>query len=173
MIDYYRMRAIFEPYHVRLDPWPGEANLEKNGLPRVFDLHLDTPDLSSSSRRREKSRTSRVRYRPACPRCSPSESSNQSRSSCRRTASLPVLLPFVLEDQLRAAAAEIAQAKSTLEKARGKREELRNAEPPNAESIAKAETAFSIAELALAAAEARPPMLQRSVRGGSGASGVT
>src|ERR1043165_2237132 len=39
--DYYRMRAIFEPYHVRLDPWPGETDLEKNGLPRVFDLHLE------------------------------------------------------------------------------------------------------------------------------------
>ncbi|MEO6786909.1 MAG: DUF1549 domain-containing protein, partial [Chthoniobacteraceae bacterium] len=41
--DFYRMRAIFEPYHVRLDPWPGVTNLEKNGLPRVFDLHLDKP----------------------------------------------------------------------------------------------------------------------------------
>jgi hypothetical protein len=41
--DYYRMRAIFEPLHVRLDPWQGETDFEKNGLPRVFDLHLDKP----------------------------------------------------------------------------------------------------------------------------------
>jgi hypothetical protein len=41
--DYYRMRSIFEPLHVRLDPWPGETDFEKNGLPRVFDLHLDKP----------------------------------------------------------------------------------------------------------------------------------
>ncbi len=41
--DYYRMRAIFEPYHVRLDAWPTETDFEKNGLPRVYDLHHDTP----------------------------------------------------------------------------------------------------------------------------------
>ena len=41
--DYYRMRAIFEPYHVRLDAAPGEPDFEKGGLPRAFDLHLDRP----------------------------------------------------------------------------------------------------------------------------------
>jgi hypothetical protein len=41
--DYYRFRAIFEPYHVRVDAWPGETDFEKNGLPRAFDLHTDRP----------------------------------------------------------------------------------------------------------------------------------
>lgn len=41
--EYYRMRAIFEPMHVRLDAVAGETDFEKNGLPRVFDLHLDRP----------------------------------------------------------------------------------------------------------------------------------
>ncbi|MBT5377762.1 MAG: DUF1553 domain-containing protein [Opitutae bacterium] len=41
--DYYRFRAIFEPHQVRLDPVPGETNFEKDGLPRVFDDHLDAP----------------------------------------------------------------------------------------------------------------------------------
>jgi hypothetical protein len=31
------MRAFFEPYHVRLDVVPGEVDLEKDGVPRVFD----------------------------------------------------------------------------------------------------------------------------------------
>lgn len=35
--DFYRMRAFFEPYHVRLDVAPGEVDLEKDGIPRVFD----------------------------------------------------------------------------------------------------------------------------------------
>jgi hypothetical protein len=35
--DFYRMRAFFEPYHVRLDVVPGEVDLEKDGVPRVFD----------------------------------------------------------------------------------------------------------------------------------------
>lgn len=35
--EYYRYRSIFEPHQVRLDPVPGEADFEKDGLPRVFD----------------------------------------------------------------------------------------------------------------------------------------
>lgn len=40
-VDYYRLRAIFEPHQVRLDPIPGVIDLEKDGIPRVFDDHLD------------------------------------------------------------------------------------------------------------------------------------
>ncbi len=35
--DFYRMRAFFEPYHVRLDMVPGEMDLNRNAIPRVFD----------------------------------------------------------------------------------------------------------------------------------------
>jgi len=42
-VDYYRLRAFFEPYHVRLELLPGELDLERNGLPRVFDAHPDDP----------------------------------------------------------------------------------------------------------------------------------
>ena len=41
MVDYYSLRAVFEPHQVRLDPVPGVADLEKNGLPRVFDDQLE------------------------------------------------------------------------------------------------------------------------------------
>ncbi|MEZ6141549.1 MAG: DUF1549 domain-containing protein [Zavarzinella sp.] len=40
---YYQMRAFFEPYHARLEVVPGENDLEKNGIPRVFDAHPETP----------------------------------------------------------------------------------------------------------------------------------
>lgn len=40
-VDYYSFRAIFEPHQVRLDPVPGTTDFEKDGLPRVFDDHLD------------------------------------------------------------------------------------------------------------------------------------
>ncbi len=36
-VDYYNLRALFEPHQVRLDPVPGEIDFEKNGIPRVFD----------------------------------------------------------------------------------------------------------------------------------------
>jgi len=41
--DYYAMRAFFEPYHTRLDVVPGELDLTRDGVPRVYDGLLDTP----------------------------------------------------------------------------------------------------------------------------------
>ncbi len=35
--EYYRFRAFFEPYDVRVDPLPGEPDLTADGLARVFD----------------------------------------------------------------------------------------------------------------------------------------
>ena len=42
-VDYYRMRAFFEPYLARLDVVPGESDLERDGIPRVFDGLPDVP----------------------------------------------------------------------------------------------------------------------------------
>ena len=42
-VDYYRFRAIFEPHQVRLDPIPGSTDFAVDGLPRVFDDHLQAP----------------------------------------------------------------------------------------------------------------------------------
>lgn len=38
--DYYRIRAVFEPYNVRTDPLPGVLDTSKNGLPRAYDQSL-------------------------------------------------------------------------------------------------------------------------------------
>jgi len=41
--DYYRFRAFFEPYDVRTDHVPGEADLLKSGLARVYDADAGAP----------------------------------------------------------------------------------------------------------------------------------
>jgi Protein of unknown function (DUF1553)/Protein of unknown function (DUF1549)/Planctomycete cytochrome C len=41
--DYYRLRAFFEPYHIRIDRLPGQADRTKAGLSRAFDDFLETP----------------------------------------------------------------------------------------------------------------------------------
>ena len=41
--DYYRFRAFFEPYQVRMDLISGETDFEKDGVPRVFDCNLAMP----------------------------------------------------------------------------------------------------------------------------------
>jgi hypothetical protein len=38
--EYYRLRAIFEPYQVRLDRVPSEPDTTKDGLARVYDADL-------------------------------------------------------------------------------------------------------------------------------------
>ncbi|MBL8794259.1 MAG: DUF1549 domain-containing protein [Planctomycetia bacterium] len=39
--EFYRFRAFFEPYDVRTDRVPGEADVNKDGLPRAFDAKPD------------------------------------------------------------------------------------------------------------------------------------
>ncbi len=41
--DYYKFRAIFEPYHVRTDALPGNIDYENNGLSRAYDGNLTAP----------------------------------------------------------------------------------------------------------------------------------
>ncbi len=41
--DYYAFRAFFEPYAVRTDALPGERDVTKAGLVRVFDENAATP----------------------------------------------------------------------------------------------------------------------------------
>ncbi|MFN0166333.1 MAG: DUF1553 domain-containing protein [Bryobacteraceae bacterium] len=39
--EYYQFRAFFEPYEVRVDRVPGQTDVEKDGLARIFDAELD------------------------------------------------------------------------------------------------------------------------------------
>jgi hypothetical protein len=39
--DYYRMRAFFEPYEVRVDRLASQPNIETDGIARVYDAHHD------------------------------------------------------------------------------------------------------------------------------------
>jgi hypothetical protein len=43
--DYYRVRALFEPYNVRTDRLPGEPDTKKDGLVRVYDADLNAQTL--------------------------------------------------------------------------------------------------------------------------------
>ena len=60
--DYYKLRAFFEPYHVRLDMVPGEPDLSRDGIPRVFDGLPEAPTYLFA--RGEESRPDRSRSIP-------------------------------------------------------------------------------------------------------------
>ena len=108
--DYYRMRSIFEPMHVRLDPWQGETDFEKNGLPRVFDLHIDKPTyrhVRGNEANEDKSKA----IQPGVPAVLSFASFEPAKVKLPASTSRPALLPFVLSDQLQTAQREIAAAK--------------------------------------------------------------
>lgn len=113
--EYYRMRAVFEPLHVRLDPQPGVTDLEKDGLPRVFDLHLDRPTwrhVRGDDKNEDKSRP----IEPGVPKALKGPAFVVQPVALPPTSTRPLLLPFVLQDQLRVAEAEIQAAREQLAK---------------------------------------------------------
>ena len=109
--DYYRIRAVFEPLHVRLDPWPGEPDLEKNGLPRAFDLHLDRltyRHVRGDEKNEDKSKV----ITPGLPEVLSFASFRPQGVKLPSSVSRPVLQPFVAKDHLRKVEAEVAAAKT-------------------------------------------------------------
>jgi hypothetical protein len=115
--DYYRMRAFFEPYQVRMDQLPGEVDLEKDGLPRVFDCHADAPTylfVRGDEKRPRKERP----LSPGVPALLALGKFQIKPVHLPPQAHAPGLRPFVLEDQLRAAERQIAAERAALEQAR-------------------------------------------------------
>ena len=111
--EYYRLRAVFEPLHVRLDPLPGIADLGKDGLPRVFDLHLDRTTFRHV-RGDEKNEDKTRPITPGVPAVLSFASFTPKTVALPKTAAQPALHPFVLTDQLAAAQAEIATLEQKL-----------------------------------------------------------
>jgi hypothetical protein len=115
-VDYYRFRAFFEPYQIRLDEVPGETDFEKDGVPRVFDCNLEAPTylhIRGDEQKPDKGRT----ITPALPKllgaglkiepvALPAEASN------------PGLRAFVLRDHLAAAEKHLVAAREELAKSR-------------------------------------------------------
>ncbi len=148
--EYYRLRAIFEPMHVRLDPVRGVTDLEEDGLPRVFDLHLGKPTFRHV-RGDEKNEDKSKAQEPGVPAALKGAPFVVRAVALPESAARPLLLPFVLEDQLRIVAAEIEAARRKVA-ALEQRDPEQPRQPPDHE--------LALARLALAAVEAKPAWLQ-------------
>lgn len=139
--DYYRMRAIFEPMHVRLDPWPGQPDLEKDGLPRVFDLHLDKPTfrhVRGDEKNEDKSRP----LPPGIPAVLEFASFQPTAVRLPQASTKPLFLPHVLEDQTVAAERDIATARKALEEAK----KALSVTPPASAAKASATSGFLLSD---------------------------
>ncbi|HVX12665.1 MAG TPA: PSD1 and planctomycete cytochrome C domain-containing protein [Pirellulales bacterium] len=116
-LDYYRLRAIFEPHQVRLDPLPGVVDLERDGLPRVFDAHLDVPTWLHK-RGNEKEPDQSRPIEPGLPAVLAQADFAAAPVELPPASFNPATQAFVLEDQLRAVAQEIDQKRAAVANAR-------------------------------------------------------
>ncbi len=180
-MDYYRLRAFFEPYQVRTDEVPGETDFEKDGIPRVFDCNLEVPTYRFV--RGDEKRP--VTDRPLSPGLPPLLSLGKLEVrpvTLPPDAHSPGLRPFVLENHLRQAEKQVQAARAALAQARQALVEVEAAHKgphkPEAQTkdrpapaVAKAKPltpeqariAVQAAEKALAAAEAEAPSLRARV----------
>lgn len=117
LADYYRFRAIFEPHQVRLDPVPGETDLDKNGLPRVFDDNLEAVTWIHQ-RGDEKQPDKNTKIVPQVPEFLSSFAGPVSEVRLPLDAYAPGSKEWVQDEQLKVAAEKVKQAVAGLASAR-------------------------------------------------------
>ena len=138
--DFYRLRAFFEPYHVRLDMIPGEPDLAVDGIPRAYDRLLETPTYRYI-RGDEKNPDSSAAIAPAVPRMVAFDEVKVVPVTLPAEAWQPERRAWVVENLINAAQKRIDAAELDFEKVKQKPEET-EAETKVAEAsveLAKAE----------------------------------
>jgi hypothetical protein len=125
-VDYYRMRAIFEPYVVRNEMIPGTWNLEENAVPTVFDGLLDAPTyllIRGQETNPDKNRA----MTPGVPQLLAGERFRPALIPLPVEGAQPASRPGVIDTYVEQARREVATAKASLQEAdqaRKKAEEL-------------------------------------------------
>jgi len=165
--DYYCFRAIFEPHQVRMDMLPGQTDLDRDRLPRVFDAHLDA--VTYLHRRGDEKQPDRSQaLRPGVPAVLASPAFVVSPVSLPAEAWSPSLRPYVRSSYLADADLRIQKTVWELKTARL---QLRGlvAEPAKTTSAEQRKNSLRLArarviaaEKLLRAAEAYRSLLQAS-----------
>jgi hypothetical protein len=166
-VDYYRFRAIFEPYQVRMEMLPGETNLERDGLPRAYDAHLDAPTYLF--RRGDEQQPDRSQaIHPGVPAVVASPAFAVSPVSLPAEAYAPSSRPYVHTTYLATADLQIQQAKQALANARAQLTQVEtdraktNSPEHGDTSLRLPRARVRAAETALRAAEAHRSLLESS-----------
>ena len=118
-VEYYQIRAIFEPYQVRTDSVPGEIDFEKNGIPRAFDCNLDAQTfvhIRGDDRNPDKNKI----IEPRVPAFLSFGENKVEPVPLPAEAIQPGLRPFVLDAHLKVADLRIAELKNALDAAKKK-----------------------------------------------------
>lgn len=149
--DYYRFRAFFEPYDVRTDRVPGQPDVMKDGIPRVYDDKADTPTYLFI-RGVDTNPDTEHPLTPAIPALFGTAELKIKPESLPLEAFYPDSRSFVHRDLIAQAKADIERAETELRKAR---EELAKGGLEAQASVALKEKVLISARAALPAIEAR------------------
>ncbi|MFO0429058.1 MAG: DUF1553 domain-containing protein [Planctomyces sp.] len=149
--DFYRMRAFFEPYHVRLDVIPGQTDLTQDGIPRAFDGLPEEPTwiyVRGDERNPDKSQ----QIAPGVPEILAFDQLRIEPVSLPAEAWQPERRTGVIDAYLTAAQKGTDAAEMTLQKAM--EDEAAAAKTAGASALPKAQSARIVAESALSLAKA-------------------
>ena len=160
--DFYRMRAFFEPYHVRMDMVPGESDLTRDGIPRAFDGWLDAPTYRFV--RGEESKPDKTKViAPGVPALLAFKELEIQTVSLPSEAWQPERIPWVLDAHIAEAKAKLAPAEAALTKANEKLAEAGKKEQDAAgiQAVAVAEAEMKVATATLNVARAVATSVER------------
>jgi hypothetical protein len=114
--EYYQVRAIFEPHNVRIDQLPGQPDMKKDGLARVYDGNLQAKTflfIRGDDRNPEKTPLA-----PGVPELFGGHFQLSDSIQLPLTAYCPDKKDFVVADTIRAGEEADRQARGALDKAR-------------------------------------------------------
>jgi hypothetical protein len=144
--DYYRLRAVFEPYHARLDILPGEPDLNRDGLPRVYDRTLDVPTWRFI-RGQENAPDKSTRIEPGVPALLAFAPFEAQPVSLPPEAWQPERRSWVFEAYLGTASNRVAAARAQLDQTRTRLGSNTNAEPQAELRVAESQLSVAQADL--------------------------
>ena len=115
--EYYQVRAIFEPHNVRIDKVPGQADITKDGLPRVFDA--DSAVKTFLFIRGDERTPAKEPLTPGVPDALGVAFPAIEPVLLPRDATTPDRRAFVVRDLIAAGEAEVAKARAAIETVKG------------------------------------------------------
>ncbi len=115
--EYYQFRAIFEPHRVRTDRVPGQADVAKDGLPRVYDAEAGA--LTYLFTRGDESKPDKSKaLPPGVPAALGGIAFKPEPVKMTASAIAPDKRPFVIEELIKSGAESIRLAKIAVDTAR-------------------------------------------------------
>jgi hypothetical protein len=114
--DYFRMRAIFEPYQIRIDRVPGQPDRTKDGIVRTFDDYLEAATYLFI--RGDEMQPDKTHALPPSMPAVLGGSLDIRPIALPPSAFVPDKKPFVIEEARAHAGRAVADAQAAVEKAR-------------------------------------------------------